>query len=301
MGKPAIGFIGAGTLGSGMALGLSVADYRVTTASSRSLASAERLASLVTGCEAVATAQQVVDRCELVFITTPDEAIGKVAAEMAWRAGQAAVHCSGAESLDILDPAAAMGADTGSFHPFQTFASLNTPNEAAERLQGASIAIEGLGRLYELLHSLATDLGARPITLKPEDRALYHASAVVSCGYLAALLNAAADMWREMGVPPEQALPTILPLARGTLDSISRAGISGSVTGPVVRGDVATLERHLNALAPRLPSLLPLYCSLARASLPLAVGKASEARLDAMDRLLERYEGRVCQEEEGAS
>ena len=116
---------------------LALADrgYQVVAVSSRSRSSAEDLAARIPGCEPLAGPQELADRCHLVFITTPDEIINQVASRVGWRRGQGVIHCSGAEPLDILEPAARLGALTGSFHPFQTFACLETPEEAVERLE----------------------------------------------------------------------------------------------------------------------------------------------------------------------
>ena len=94
-----IGFIGVGAVGGTLAVALAQAGYRVTAIASCTLASAQGLAAHVVGCTAYATAQQVVSACDLVFITTPDDAIGTVAAALTWRPGQGVVHCCGAASL----------------------------------------------------------------------------------------------------------------------------------------------------------------------------------------------------------
>ena len=122
--NPAIGFIGAGLLGTGLALALAARKFRVIGAYSRSLSSAQALAEQVPGCQAFSSRQDVADAAELVFITTPDSAITTVAASVAWHAGQGVVHCCGASSIEILQVASDQGAVTGAFHPFQTFASL---------------------------------------------------------------------------------------------------------------------------------------------------------------------------------
>ena len=286
MDGPRIGFVGAGTLGTGLALGLAAKRYRVVAASSRNPLSAQELASRVPGCVAVAGPQELADGCDLVFITTPDDVINQMASMVEWRRGQGVVHCCGAESLEVLQPAADMGADTGSFHPFQTFACLESPDEAVERLEGTSFAIEGGGWLLGTLERMASDLGGRVIHLRPEDRAIYHASGLMAAGYLVALIKAAAGIWQAMGVPREEAVAIVLPLAESTITNLSRSGIDASVTGPLVRGDTTTMRRHLEALECRLPHLVPLYCSLALESLPLAANRVSGEVLEAMEQLI---------------
>ena len=299
MDDPIVGFVGAGAVGKGLALGLASRGYRVSAVSSRSLSSAQGLADLIPGCEASLDHQQVANRCDLVFITTPDEAIGQVASRVAWHRGQGVVHCSGAESLEILEPAARAGAIAGSFHPFQTFACLETPEEAVERMEGTTFSVEGQGWVLDTLKEMASRLGGRAILLSPKDRAIYHASAVMSCGHLVALVKAAADVWEAMGVPQEEALPIILPLAKSTLVNVSRAGIYGSLTGPIARGDTATLRAHLQNLEGRLPRLIPLYCALSGESLALAGDKVSREKLDEMDRMFNDYMVRHVSETPG--
>ena len=284
-----IGFIGAGVLGRGLSLALSTRGYRVAAVSSRSRRSAEDLAARIPGSEALEGPQQVADRCQLVFITTPDEVIGQVASQAVWRRGQGVVHCSGAESVNVLDPAARLGASTGSFHPFQTLACVDTPEEAAARLSGATFAVEALDWLRDFLRDLASRLGGKSILVRPEDRPIYHASAVMACGYLVALIKAATDMWGAMGVPPGEALSTILPLAKSTLANLSSDGMEASVTGPLVRGDTAIVQGHLEALESRLPRLVPLYCTLSQESLPFAGEGVGPNKLEAMERLIKGY------------
>ena len=289
MDNPRIGFIGAGTLGKGLALALAAKNYQVVAVSSRTHSSAEDLAARIPGSVALPEPQQLVDGCHLVFITTPDGAINQVASQVRWQPGQAVVHCSGAQPLDVLESAARLGAITGSFHPFQTFACLETPEEAIERLSGTTFAVEGNSWLLAFLESIADQLGGKAIRLRPEDRAIYHASGLMVCGYLVALLKAAAEMWRPMGVRQEEALSLILPLAKTTLTNLSRSGVNGSVTGPVVRGDDATVRKHLDTLSKEMPGLIPLYCSLSKESLSLAGEDVSVEKLKEIDQMIDEW------------
>jgi len=282
-GDVGIGFIGIGVLGKGLAMSLAARGYRVVAAGSRRLSSAQWLAERVPGCRVFASAQELAEATDLVFITTPDSAIGEVAAAVAWHPGQGVVHCCGAVSTAILQPAAGQGALTGAFHPFQTFAGLASPQETICRLAGVTFAVAGEGWLSDFLGNLARELGGRPVSIRDEDRPLYHAAAVLSCGYLVALLQAAVALWQEMGVSQEEAISSLYPLARVTLENVAQSGIGASVTGPVVRGDAATVRSHLEALSRRLPELVPLYGALTDASLPLAAGRGvSPAQLAAI-------------------
>ena len=292
MADSTVGFIGAGILGKGLALALSVAGYTVAAVSSRTDASARDLASRIPGCSP-GDSQQVADGCGLVFITTPDDVIGSVAQEVRWREGQGVVHCNGTHTLDVLAQASGRGALAGAFHPFQTFGGLSTPEEAAGRLRGATFSVDAPPGLRETLEEMAGRLGGRAVTVEPGDRPIYHTSAALSSGYLVSVIKASADLWGMLGASQEEALATILPLARATLDSLESAGVQGGVTGPLVRADEGTLRRHLEALQERAPALVPLYCALARESLPLARERVGPERAQAVDRLLREFEAGI--------
>ena len=271
-----IGFVGAGTLGRGLALALDGVDCNVVAVSSRTWTSAEWLVERIDGCAALNTAQEVADACDLVFITTPDADIAEVAAAVNWRAGQGVVHCCGAASTELLTTAADAGAEVGAMHPFQTFAALSEPAEAASRLSGVTFAVSATGWLADYLPSLAESLGGSAVTIPDELRPLYHASAVLSCGYVATLLDAAINLWTQMGFSVDDGIRAAIPLARATIEAIAAAGPTDAVTGPAVRGDAATIAAHLAALEQRAPELVPLYRELTLASLPLARGRGVE-------------------------
>lgn len=269
--RPNVGFIGAGALASTLAVALSAAGWKVDAVASRSHESAQRLARLIPGCHAETDPQAVADRCRITFLTVPDEAITKVASSIHWPQGRGVVHCCGAGTSALLSPAVTHGAISGSFHPLQTFVSLSTDEDpttlaslARERLKGITFAVEGAGWLKQALESMASDLGAITIEVPPEHRPLYHASAVMSCGALVALLRSAAALWQAMGVDQQTAFQALLPLARTTLQNAAALGPEAATTGPVARGDVDTVRAHLQALQSLAPEALPLYTELTK-------------------------------------
>ena len=270
-GSRRIGFIGAGTLGSGLALALYQQGYNVCAVASRTRQSAEHLAAAIPGCVAPESSQDVAAAADLVFITTPDAAIVPVAESVQWRAGQEVTHCCGASGRELLKPAADQGAATGAFHPFQTFAGMASPDRAAERLAGVTFAVTADGTLADFLTALAEDLGGQAITLKEDQRALYHSAAILSCGYLVTLLQTAQGGLEQCGFSPEDALEAVVALARATLDNVAALGPAASVTGPLVRGDAGTVRKHLDALARSNPPVARLYGTLTELSLPTAL------------------------------
>ncbi len=289
---PSIGFIGIGVLGKGLALALAARGYRVIAAHSRRPASAQWLTGRIPDCQTFGSAQELADTVDLVFITTQDANIEPVVSALAWRPDQGVVHCSGAQSTGILRSAADQGALTGSFHPFQTFAGIDQPEQTADRMKGVIFAVTGEGWVGDMLRRMAGDLGGRPVSISDQDRPLYHAAAVLGCGFLVPVFQAAIEVWRAMGFSTEEALEALYPLAHTTLETVANNGVEASVTGPIVRGDADTIRAHLEAIFQRVPNILPLYGALAEASLPLATGKGVGPDLvTALQELIDHYTG----------
>jgi len=274
-----LGFIGAGTVGNALAIRLNEKGYPVVAVYSRTRASAERLAQSIKDCRVCATNQEVADLADLVFITTPDAAIPVVVAEIRWHPGRNVVHCSGADSAETLSPARTFGAQIGAFHPLQTFASVK---QAIDNIAGSTFAIEAEEPLKTTLKELAAALSGTFIELKASDKVVYHAAAVIACNYLVTLVKLADDLWQTFGVPRDQATQALLPLLRGTLNNISAVGVPQCLTGPIARGDVGTVRKHIEALKREAPDVLSTYCELGLQTIhvALAKGKIDENKAD---------------------
>ena len=284
---PTLGFIGTGTVGSALARALSRAGYRILAVHNRTPEKASHLAASIEGSRAVGSAQDVVDACDLVFLTVPDDFIEPLCQSLDWTRHQtaespsdsapraparAAIHTSGAASIDILQSARDQGAEVGVFHPLQTLAR---PEDAERNLPGSGFGIEASSdELRATLEEMARALGGTPLLLGGE-KALYHASAVIASNYLVTLLGLASSLWEPLGLTRDEGLRALLPLVRGTLNNLERIGLPDALTGPIARGDAGTISRHLEALGRVAPELLPVYKELARRTIPIARAKGS--------------------------
>lgn len=257
-------------MGTALAARLAGRGYPVVAVSSLSRDSAQKLAQAAGGCRAFNDNQTVADNAELIFITTPDDAIASVVSEVSWRPGQSVVHCSGADSTDILEHAKEAGAKVGAFHPLQTFAS---PRQAVENIPGSTFALEAEEPLLSTLKDMAAALDGQWVELKAKDKVLYHAAAVLACNYMVTLVKLATDLWQTFDVPQEKATKALVPLLRGTLHNIETIGIPQCLTGPIARGDIGTINKHLDALKQTAPHLLSTYRELGRQTIPVAVAK----------------------------
>jgi len=265
-----IGIVGAGIVGSALAVALSRAGYRIVAVTSRRPASAERLAARLAGPPAVATPQAVADQADLVILAVPDDAIRGVCDALTWRVGQSVVHCSGAGTAEWLATAGWAGARIGSLHPLQTFVSVE---EAIARLPESTFAIEADDTLAVDLAALAEAIGAPWIRLRAEDKPAYHLAAVLVSNYLVTLTTLAIDLWLDLGFSRDEARRALVPLILGSVRSIDQFGIPDCLTGPVARGDLGTIERHRTVLLDRRPDILPVYRELGLQTIPIALAK----------------------------
>ena len=281
-----VGFIGAGRAAHALAQGLHHKGFRVTSVASRTMASAEALAGRIEGCVPHVSPQDVADGCDLVFITTPDDAIEAIARDVSWHSEMGIAHCSGAESASILEAAQGQGARIGSFHPMQTFPMTN---QGAASLSGVAFAVEGPPPLIDTLREIAHALGGWPVEIGPQHRALYHLSGFLACGAVITLMSQAAELWRAMGYTKEQGLEVLLSILRSTVDSLETQGTPAALTGPISRGDVGTVRKHLDALKAQAPSMMPLYCEIALGAVALSRDKGGidQAKEQEITELLE--------------
>jgi predicted short-subunit dehydrogenase-like oxidoreductase (DUF2520 family) len=204
--------------------------------------------------------------CRLLAIATPDAAIAGVCAELAPRLepGAGVVHFSGATSVEAL---AAASGPRASVHPLQTVWADRGPGQ----LEGAHAAVTGD---WDLGAGLARNLGMIPFALADDAKPVYHAASVFASNYLVTLTHAAVVLLQRAGLEREAALTALRPLQHRTVDV---AGLPP--TGPIARGDAATVAAHLRAVGPELE---PLYRALGRATLPIVSPAAADAVRDVL-------------------
>ena len=230
-----------------------------------SLAKAAQLA----GIEArLVSRDEEIGEAGALLLCVPDDAIAETCERLAGTAPLIG-HVSGASTLDVLAAARERGASTFSLHPLQTFADGQTP------VAGTPAAIAGSGETaLSFARSLAETLGMRPFEVPEESRAAYHAAAAMASNLLVALEESAAELVERHGV--EDARELLAPLVLRTAANWAERG-PAALTGPVARGDHATVERHRAALAETAPELLPAYEALAARAEAVAREKEASA------------------------
>jgi predicted short-subunit dehydrogenase-like oxidoreductase (DUF2520 family) len=284
-----VSVVGAGRVGTALAVLLSRAGHRIVAVSGRA-STRDRVSKFLSDVPFLGPADAA-RGSELVVLGVPDDEIAAMAARIAdaggFRAGCWAVHLSGASGLDVLVSARAAGAHRLAIHPLQTFPDVAG---AVERIPGCAMAVtaddaEG----YALGERIAADLRARPFRLNDADRPLYHAAAVFASNYLIVTADIAESLFRDVGVPDPRA--AMLPLQRASLDNVERLGPEAALTGPAVRGDASTIERNLVALRDASPDAVAAYVVLCDAALDVGVrgGRLTGERRAAVEDVLRRW------------
>jgi predicted short-subunit dehydrogenase-like oxidoreductase (DUF2520 family) len=242
--------VGAGRAGGSIALAADEAGHTVVGVLSRARDSGESLAW-----------DEPLPPCDLLILAVSDSAIEAVAERLAPWAGAipAAVHLSGFVSVSALAALAERDVATGSFHPLQT---LPDPVRGAQALAGSWAAVTAGPDLAERLTALGESMGMRAFSLADEAKPLYHAAASAAANYVAEALALSADLARAAGVPFE----AMEPLTRSVVDNVFRLGPDASLTGPIERGDTATVRGQLAAVEQESEALAAQFRSMAEAT-----------------------------------
>jgi predicted short-subunit dehydrogenase-like oxidoreductase (DUF2520 family) len=260
--KPSFAIVGCGRVGTALAKFLKEAGYKPSGLASKSLASAKKAGGIIGSNDFGDVPWEMTNKADIVFITTPDGVIedtcDKIAENKGFRENTVVLHCSGALPSTILKSAKER-ASIGSMHPLQSFASGESD---ANPFSGIILSVEGEDKAVDTARKIATDLGATCYTIQTEAKTLYHASAVVASNYLVTLLDLAFRLIAAAGISGPDAIKVLKPLIEGTLSNIENVGISKALTGPIARGDVQTVEKHLDEIKSQAPILLPLYKAL---------------------------------------
>lgn len=293
--KATVAIVGCGIVGTAMGKLLSKADYRISGVVTKHLETA-RTAAEVTRAERFSVSPWEITReADVVFITTPDDLIESTCMTISEHKGfeknAVVIHCSGALSSDILSSARDSEAMVATLHPLQSFASTD---QAVSLVPGSFCTIEGDKDALPIVRQIVEDIGGILLEITAEKKTLYHAAAVAASNYLVTLLHLALELDKAAGLTSDTSYKALLPLIKGTLSNIGEEGIPGALTGPIARGDVATVSAHLKAIEKDAPMLLALYRCLGLYTVDLAKAKGTlnEMAAEKIRALLNISEGR---------
>ena len=266
--RPSISIVGPGNLGTALALTLPAAGYEVKFLGVRanrpvkshtsSLARKIKARLIVLGAQPLAT--------DVIWIAVPDDAIAGVARALApsqdWK-GKVAFHSSGALNSDELAALRAKGAHVASVHPMMTFVRGKVPAMA-----GVSFAVEGDAAAVRVAKNIVQDLGGSAFVIRKQNKVLYHVFGSFASPMVIALMASLEQVARVAGIRRSDVKRVMTPLLWQTLRNHLDQDAASAFSGPLVRGDVATVCKHLDELE-KLPEAKAVYVALTRAALKL--------------------------------
>jgi len=277
--RPRVAIVGAGNLGSALAVSLHRAGYTIESIVARargaSLKRAQKLAAEVGAAAAVSLSAKM--RAEVVWFTVPDAKIARAARSFAdkieWK-GKVAAHSSGALTSDELDVLRRRGAAVASVHPLMTFV-----RGSRAGLAGVPFAIEGDAKAVRVARRMVSDVGGESYAIRKRDKAAYHAWGTFASPLFDALLATTERVAAAAGVPRVEARRRIIPILLQTLANYAALGAAAAFSGPIVRGDVDTIKRHLRVLRD-VPQAREVYAALATAALRYLPSKKRKELID---------------------
>jgi len=278
-----VSIVGAGNLGTALALTLPSAGYAVkfiaVRAKALSSAASKGLARKAKA-QPVELGKQPLDT-DIVWIAVPDDSIAQVAHQLAgtqdWK-GRIVFHSSGALTSDELAPLRAKGARVASVHPMMTFVRGSVPN-----ISGVAFAVEGDAVAVRAARDIVERLGGYAFFINKQNKVLYHAFGSFASPLVIALMASLEQVAKAAGIKAGDIKGVMLPLLEQTLRNYLEHDAAAAFSGPLVRGDVATVRRHLKELK-KVPEARKVYVALAKAAmknLPVGNRKALERELRA--------------------
>lgn len=263
--KPRIAIVGPGRLGTALGLALYRAEFVIDSVITRPSAKSQAKARLLGKRLHARAVQEVVEAdSDLFWLCVPDSQIRetsrRLATQRSWK-GIVVLHSSGALASDEAQALRAMGAAVASAHPLMTFVGSSQPT-----FSGVPFAIEGDASAVRLAQRVLRGLGAQVCPIRKRDKAAYHAWGTFASPLLTALLATTERVAGLAGVSPKDARKRMIPILQRTLANYAAFGAPDAFSGPIIRGDVETVKRHLRALR-GAPLERNVYVALAQAAM----------------------------------
>jgi predicted short-subunit dehydrogenase-like oxidoreductase (DUF2520 family) len=291
--KPTLALVGSGRVGTALAVGLHRAGVTVIAVLDTDEASATRCADLCGGAAVLGKLGEPLLEASAILLALPDPGLEGAAKQLAtwggsqWK-GRTVLQTSGRLTSSVLAHFVVRGAKAASFHPVQSFP---TWEQGLANLPGSYFACEGSGSALKVCVQLASLLSCSVVVIPAAAKPLHHAACCLSSSSIAVVVGEAARLMGQAGADPTKALKVLLPLAKGTLQSLSALGLPGALTGPLPRLDSEAISEHLRAIQALDPTLADLYRKLN------LCGAEMLGKTDALDPVLRKPAQEPSQEE----
>jgi predicted short-subunit dehydrogenase-like oxidoreductase (DUF2520 family) len=259
-----LAIVGAGRVGRALGRRLRDTGWKITVVAARSEASARRGARFIGSGRPVAGIPATLAAASTILVAVPDDAVARVAAELADNAntglsGKIVLHTSGALDTTVLGPLRQCGAAVGSMHPLQSFNGVTVPP-----LEGKVFAIEGDEAAVRVARDIARSLGGVPVGIPAAKKPLYHAAGAFAAGLSLAMEEAGVQIMMAAGLKRREAQGALVSLTRQVLEHYEKLGPQKAWTGPLSRGDFGVVTSHEKAMSELPPEFLGAYRAVSR-------------------------------------
>jgi predicted short-subunit dehydrogenase-like oxidoreductase (DUF2520 family) len=292
---PLVSLIGAGKVGSALALTLVTKGYRFVSVINRTGSDAVHLARMLKCKKASTSVTDVAPDSEMIIIAVPDGVLQEIVKQLCSHKNLQfkklfVVHTSGVHSTEVMKPLKSKGATVASLHPIQTFPQGKPPTQLAASLRGIYYGLEGETQALIKAEQIVKALEGNVITIPKELKPLYHALCVFSSGYLMILLNTIRELSQHLKLKPPWT-EIFGPLMTTSMKNIIKQSAAEVLTGPIVRKDFATVKLHLETLSKHTPQFLPLYtvAGIESARLTKNSGRLSQDDFDELLKLFRKF------------
>lgn len=289
MNQDTIAILGLGRVGKAVGFLLRAAGYKIVAAASKSISSINE-GIKYTGGTPYTIFSDAAAKADSILITTSDDAISsvceKITKDGSIKPGKKVIHMSGVGGLDLLEAARIAGANIACIHPLQSFADVEG---AIKNIPGSTFGITSDDEMKDWSVQLVKDLGGIPFFVSDTDKPLYHAAACIASNYLTTIIHMVEEIYQSLGLSHEDAIRAFWPLVKGTIRNIGEKGTVQALTGPISRGDIGTVKKHIEALHSKLPIFLNAYCILGMLTVEIGLEKKTllPHRAEVMKDLLE--------------
>ncbi len=290
--KLTVSIIGSGRVGGALAIALSKKGFEIIALVSQNRENAKKISDLLKTKPLALSADELsqLPKSNIFIISTPDGEINKTAEKLAnqtslWANSPSVLHTSGALSSEILTPLREKKCFVGSMHPL---VSISDPKLGSKRFKDVFFCLEGDADARKSAQKIVKILDGKSFSIDGKFKTLYHAAAVMACGHIVALFDAANETLANCGLSENQAKKILLPLVESTFQNLASQTNAESLTGTFARADLETMKNHLQSFKENsAPEILEIYQILGLRSIELAKRQGANGKqLDEMRKLL---------------
>lgn len=261
-----VAIIGVGRLGAALSQALHKNHYPIVNLIDYDLLRAKQIASIV-GVENYSDTIFKLANPDIIFISIPDDEIDVVVSDLKIHFGRKeeipkfVFHTSGALSSDVFKPLKELNISCGSFHPIQAFSG---GKDDWKKFQGCYFGVEGDSVAIEKATQIINILNGHKIIIHSEVKPIYHLACTMASNYMVSLMIPIVELFKKMDFSEQETLTVLAPLISTTLANIQNQGIGGALTGPISRGDIGTIKKHLEILTIKFPIYKSIYQQLGK-------------------------------------